>query len=102
VGSYIPEGYYRAQAHGKTQGRFQKNEFVYDQQRDLYICPQGEELVFSHLQKRDGRQLLLIYQGKNYRRCRFFGQCKTNKNERTPARHRYDEQLKQMFGFSIA
>jgi len=96
VEPYIPDRDYQAQARGKKQGPFHKNEFVYDQQRDLYICPQGEELVFSHLQKRDGKQPLLIYQGKSCQRCEFFGQCTTNDNGRTLSRHPYEEQLKQM------
>jgi transposase len=93
---YIPDRDYQAQARGKKQGPFHKNEFVYDQQRDLYICPQGEELVFVHLQKRKGKQALLIYQGKNCRQCEFFGQCTTNENGRTLSRHPYEKQLKQM------
>ena len=52
--------------------------------------------MFSHLQKRDGKQPLLIYQGKSCQRCEFFGQCTTNDNGRTLSRHPYEEQLKQM------
>jgi transposase len=96
VEPYIPDREYQAQARGKKRGPFHKNEFVYDQQRDLYICPQGEELVFSHLQKRNGKQPLLIYQSKSCRQCEFFGQCTTNDNGRTLSRHPYEKQLKQM------
>ena len=71
VEPYIPDRDYQAQARGKKQEPFHKNEFVYDQQRDLYICPEGEELVFSHRQKRRGKQPLLIYQCKSCRLCQF-------------------------------
>jgi transposase len=93
---YIPDRDYQAQVRGKKRGPFHKNEFVYDRQRDLYICPQGEELVFSHLQKRKGKQPLFIYQGKSCRQCEFFGQCTNNDNGRTISRHPYEKQLKQM------
>jgi transposase len=93
---YIPDRDYQAQARGKKHGSFHKNEFVYDDQRDLYICPEGEELVFSHLQKRNGKQPLVIYQCKSCRKCQFFGQCTTNDNGRTISRHPHEEQLKQM------
>ena len=93
---YIPDRDYQAQARGKKQGPFHKNEFVYDDQRDLYICPNGEELVFSHLQKRNGKKPLFIYQCKSCRQCQFFGQCTTNDNGRTISRHPHEEQLKQM------
>ena len=96
VEPYIPDRDYQAQARGKKQEPFHKNEFVYDQQRDLYICPEGEELVFSHRQKRRGKQPLLIYQCKSCRLCQFFGQCTTNDNGRTISRHPYEKQLKQM------
>ncbi|MGD8948887.1 MAG: IS1182 family transposase [Desulfobacterales bacterium] len=96
VEAYIPDRDYQAQARGKKQKPFHKNEFVYDQQRDLYICPEGEELVFSHRQKRRGKQPLLIYQCKSCRQCQFFGQCTTNDNGRTISRHPYEKQLKQM------
>jgi transposase len=93
---YIPDRDYQAQTRGKKQTAFHKNEFVYDQQRDLYICPNGEELVFSHRQKRNGKKPLFIYQCKSCRQCQFFGQCTTNDNGRTISRHPHEEQLKQM------
>jgi transposase len=96
VEAYIPDRDYQAQARGKKRGPFHKNEFVYDDQHDLYICPEGEELIFSHLQKRNGKQPLFIYKCKNCRQCQFFGQCTTNDNGRTISRHPHEEQLKQM------
>lgn len=96
VEAYIPDRDYQAQARGKKQGPFHKNEFVYDEPRDLYICPEGEELVFCHLQKLNDKESLRIYQCKRYRQCQFFGQCTTNDNGRTISRHPYEKQLKQM------
>lgn len=96
IDAYIPDREYQAQARGKEIGDFHKDNFAYDQQRDLYICIEGVELVFSHTQKRNNKEPLRIYQSKNCRQCQFFGLCTTNETGRTISRHPYENELKQM------
>ncbi len=96
IDAYIPDREYQAQARGKEIGAFHKDNFAYDQQRDLYICIEGVELVFSHTQKRNNKEPLRIYQSKNCRQCQFFGLCTTNETGRTISRHPYENELKQM------
>jgi Transposase DDE domain len=43
VDAYIPDREYQAQQRGKEVDVFHKDNFVYDEDRDLYICPEGED-----------------------------------------------------------
>jgi len=96
VDAYIPDREYQAQQRGKEVGVFHKDSFIYDEDRDLYICVEGEELVFSHLQKRKNKEPLRIYRGRSCTVCQHFGLCTSNDNGRTISRHPYEKELRQM------
>jgi hypothetical protein len=96
VDAYIPDREYQAQQRGKEVDVFHKDNFVYDEDRDLYICPEGEELIFSHLQPRKNKEPLRIYRGRSCTSCQHFGRCTSNKNGRTISRHPYEKELQQM------
>jgi len=94
--AYIPDREYQSWQRGKPVGDFDKESFVYDQRRDCYICVEGEELHFSHLQKRKKKEPLRIYRGRACLACRFFGPCTTSKTGRSITRHPYEKELRQM------
>lgn len=96
IDAYIPDRDYQAQKRGKTIGDFHKDSFVYDKDRDSYICAEGEELTYSHLQKRKNKEPIRIYRGRNCAVCKYFGYCTTSKNGRTIARYPYEKELRQM------
>ena len=96
IDAYIPDREYQAQQRGKSVGDFHKESFVYDEKRDCYICVEGEELYFSHLQKRDNKEPLRIYRGQNCHVCQFFGSCTKSKTDRSISRHPYEKELQQM------
>jgi len=96
IDAYIPDREYQAQQRGKPVGDFHKDSFVYDEKRDCYICAEGQELVFSHLQKRQDKEPLMIYRCRSCRACRFFGCCTTDQNGRSISRHPYEKELRQM------
>jgi IS5 family transposase len=96
IDAYIPDREYQARQRGKPVGDFDKESFVYDQRRDCYICVEGEELHFSHLQKRKKKEPLRIYRGRACQACRFFGLCTTSKTGRSITRHPYEKELRQM------
>ena len=96
VDAYIPDKDYQATAHGKKKNPFIKAEFAYDEERDLYVCPEGCELPFSHLQKRDNKDPLRVYQGDECVICAFFGTCTKNHKGRTITRNPHEEDLEQM------
>jgi len=41
----------------KVRGRNHKNDFRYERERDLYVCPAGEELTFRHASREKGRDM---------------------------------------------
>ena len=47
IDAYIPDREFQSWQRGKPVGDFDKENFVYDQRRDCYICVEGEELDFS-------------------------------------------------------
>ena len=96
IDAYIPDRDYQSYQRGKTPGDFDKESFVYDPRRDCYICVEGEELHFSHLQKRKKKEPLRIYRGKSCQACRYFGLCTTSRNGRSISRHPYEKELRQM------
>ena len=96
IDAYIPDREYQAQQRGKTTNDFHKEHFIYNENRDCYICPEGETLPFSHFQKRKNKKPLRIYRGRNCVACHFFGICTSHKNGRTISRHPYEKELRQM------
>lgn len=96
IDAYIPDREYQAQQRGKAVNDFHKDSFVYDEDRDCYVCVQGHDLPFSYLQKRKDKEPLRIYRGRCCTECPFFGHCTTNKNGRTISRHPYEKELGDM------
>jgi transposase len=96
VDAYIPDREYQAQQRGKQVDDFHKDSFIYDEDRDLYICVEGEELIFSHLQTRKNKEPLRIYQGRSCTTCQHFGLCTRSEKGRTISRHPYEKELRQM------
>ena len=68
---------------------FGKNEFVYDSERDIYICPQGEVL---HRYSRENRQKLIKYRTDAgvCNACPLKSECTNSSNGRVVSR-RFDE-----------
>jgi transposase len=52
---YVPEPDKQAQV--RQQGRFSRDEFVYDAQANAYVCPAGEELKFSTTVEKRGKNI---------------------------------------------
>jgi len=67
----------------ERRGIFKADKFRYDQQRDLYVCPQGEELPHRYTtfdQKRNKE--LKVYMTKACGACPLRSQCTTSKHGR--------------------
>ena len=75
VTTYLPQPQSR---EAKRRGIFEQKQFRYDQQRDLYVCPQGEELRFRSVENGRGKQFKL-YKTKACAGCPLRGQCTTSK-----------------------
>jgi hypothetical protein len=96
IDAYMSDREYQAQQRGKTVDNIDKDSFAYDDDRDCYVCIEGQVLLFSHLQKRKNKGPLRIYRGRNCTTCPFFGRCNTNKNGRSISQHPYEKELRKM------
>lgn len=68
------------QAAKEEKGPFDKSRFRYDRERDVYICPEGQELV-PRADK--GHEVAYrIRSRKTCHRCRYYGICTTGKRGR--------------------
>lgn len=62
----------------EKSGLFGADRFIYDEERDLYTCPQGEELTFRKIEKREGKQYK-IYRTRACAGCPLRLQCTRSK-----------------------
>lgn len=66
------------------EGRFHTSQFVYDEQSDCCICPEGGKLDFERSKpSRNGRHQLGVYRCRGFRQCRFRLQCSRDRQGRT-------------------
>ena len=58
---------------------FNNDKFIYDRQRDCYLCPAGERLELSHF-KRDKNASIYRANRESCQHCSHFKKCVTSKN----------------------
>lgn len=51
VDAYIPDQLYYDK---DKNGGFTKDKFKYDKEKDLYVCPEGKDLLFAHVNRSKG------------------------------------------------
>ena len=86
-----PEGGSRvASGERKSSKGFAKSAFHYDEQRDCYKCPAGEELLPLGQSHDDGKSFTR-YGGAPCQHCEFREQCTSNPRGRTVKRYQDDE-----------
>jgi transposase len=79
----------------KALGLFTKNDFHYDRERDLYICPAGEELTFRHASHEKGRDVR-YYRTYACGHCALRPQCTRNLQSRRISRSANEHVLEEM------
>lgn len=65
----------------EKHGVFAVDQFTYDEARDLYVCPQGEELTSSHKEVKNNKEYK-IYRTQACVLCPLRPQCTTSKKGR--------------------
>ena len=65
----------RDTSSSKSQGRYGKQDFIYDAQRDVYRCPAGEELSFVGTSKSKTGLIMHRYRTRQCTDCRLRSQC---------------------------
>jgi len=75
-------------ANGTKDPAFYSDQFKYDPERKVYICPGGKELHYARERKKDGK--IIGYEYRNYaacKKCEFKERCTKAKKGRTICRH---------------
>jgi transposase len=72
----------KEQVSDKKVGEFDKKNFIYDAEKDRYICPQGHALKFEQVIKKTQHRLYVIHKKSNCLNCQYFGKCTHSKNGR--------------------
>ena len=75
-------------ANGTKDPAFYSDQFKYDSERKVYICPGGKELHYARERKKDGK--IIGYEYRNYaacKKCEFKDRCTKAKKGRTVCRH---------------
>lgn len=65
----------------KAEGRFDKDDFIYDPKSDEYICPAGSRLIWRFAREEDG-YLISRYWSSDCPRCPIKEKCTPGKNRR--------------------
>ncbi|MFZ7944909.1 IS1182 family transposase [Neobacillus sp. 19] len=76
------------------EGYLKKNDFVYDEHYDCYLCPGGQELKYSTTTKEGYRQY--FSNPAHCKECPFLSQCTQSKNhQKLLQRHVWEEYLEE-------
>jgi transposase len=84
--------------NAQRRGLFAREEFAYDADRDLYVCPQGAELTVRSRTSRKARypKEFRIYATKQCQGCPLRAQCTTSKYGRRLKRWVHHEVLERL------
>lgn len=74
-------------SHPKEQCKTEGLEFIYDEENDKYICPQGKELRKIRSAKKSKQSLVSDYFCKDCTACPIRDKCTTSKRGRTISRY---------------
>jgi len=74
------------QATGESPGQFDKERFIYDSQKDCYICPEGHEIPYNHFSATRNFKSYRFCEPVICRNCKHFGICTKSKRGRTIVR----------------
>jgi len=100
IDAHIPDANYQGCRRGKTEapglGLFPKSSFQRDEEHDCFICPQGQKLTFSHMQKVKNKQPLRLYRCRTFLECPQRGRCTQSRQGRTLTLNVYDSQFQAM------
>ncbi len=69
---------------------FYKNKFKFDKEKDVYICPAGNELKFWKTYRMER-----LYRGRDCSNCKFKPKCTSNKKGRILTRRMYEDVLEE-------
>jgi len=83
---YVPK---RATSNARAQGRFDKDEFIYDRKNDHYVCPAEQRLTRRMTVEEKGR-MMHVYWASTCGDCPLKRDCTTGKQRRVKRWERED------------
>jgi transposase len=78
-----------------ARGLFGKSQFRYDAQKDVYICPAQQELIYRFRTEELGRELK-YYRARGCQQCALKNRCTRNQANRTITREGNEALMEQM------
>jgi len=81
IDAYIPDAKYQGKERGKRideDSPFHKNRFLYNIEKDVYICPDNKELSFKRRRKEKSGAMCSRYMCHESKACQYFGICTNN------------------------
>jgi hypothetical protein len=73
------------------KGEFQKSNFIYDEGRDVYVCPLGHNLIYEKTAREShGRYNIRRYRCRHYKECSKRCECSRQKSGRRIERGEYE------------
>jgi len=91
IGVVIPDQQASSQ-RGPEEWAYHRSHFEYEAEADIYRCPQGQVLSFSHLKSRGGREIR-VYRGRECKNCEARGECTRDAQGRTVEREPFAEEV---------
>lgn len=70
------------QALHEEESPFSKSHFIYDKERDVYICPEGQTLSYESTDKKTGKRHYRLEDEKLCHNCKHYGCCTESKRGR--------------------
>jgi transposase len=70
---------------------FGKEKFAYGQERDIYVCPAGNEMAFRNIETHHGGRIVRVYMTDACRRCPFMARCTNSNRGRRMVRWEHQE-----------
>jgi transposase len=83
----------KEQVNDKKVGEFDKRNFIYEAEKDRYLCPQGHSLKFVQVIQKSQSRLYKIHKKSNCLNCQHFGKC-THSNSGRKLERLPEEDLK--------
>lgn len=81
------------QAAENKKSKYDKSQFKYDSQNDVYICPEGH--ILKYCSKNEKRKMRYYAAGAICKSCKHFGICTTNKRNGRKILRLFKEDLRE-------
>ena len=79
-----------------TKNEYSKRNFVYNKEKDCYLCPHGCHLTYERTKSNKKKKYRVrVYRCHQYKDCRFREECSTDVRGRTIERTPYDDSIER-------